>query len=68
MRKHKCYYMRENIKMLAAQSAWATILIMYLYRFISIYMNVGNAKKSYIVKRRKYILVRHIDCNIDSSA
>jgi hypothetical protein len=23
-------------------------------RFISIYMNVGNARKSYIVKRRKY--------------
>ena len=25
----------------------------YKYRFISIYMNVGNVKKYYIVKRRK---------------
>ncbi len=27
MRKHICYYMRENIMMLAAQSARATMLV-----------------------------------------
>ena len=27
MRKHKCYHMRENIMMLAAQFARATILV-----------------------------------------
>ena len=28
---------------------------MYVFRFINIYMYVGNARNSYIVKRRKYI-------------
>mgnify|MGYP003703070911 CR=1 FL=1 len=36
MRKHICYYMRENIMMLAAQFARATMLV--------------NAKMTYIVK------------------
>ena len=26
----------------------------YIYRFISIYMNVNNDRESYIVKQRKY--------------
>ena len=26
----------------------------YVFRFINIYMNVGNARKTYIVKRREY--------------
>ncbi len=26
----------------------------YMFRFINIYMNVGNARKSYNMKRRKY--------------
>ena len=30
MRKHICYYMRENIMMLAAQSARATMLVILL--------------------------------------
>ena len=30
MRKHICYYMRENIMMLAAQSARATMLVYIL--------------------------------------
>jgi hypothetical protein len=28
----------------------------YMFRFINIYMNVGNARKSYNMKRRKYHL------------
>ncbi len=28
---------------------------MYVFRFINIYIYVGNARKSYIVKRREYI-------------
>ncbi len=28
----------------------------YVFRFISIYMYVGNARKSYIVKRREYFV------------
>ena len=31
-----------------------------LSRFINIYMNVDNARKSYIVKRREYILMAHL--------
>ncbi len=27
----------------------------YISRFFNIYMDMGNARKSYIVKRRKYI-------------
>ena len=30
---------------------------MYVFRFTNIYMYVGNAKKSYIVKRREYFQV-----------
>ena len=30
-------------------------LDIYVYRFINIYMNVGNARKSYNMKRRKYM-------------
>ena len=29
----------------------------YMFRFINIYMYVGNARKSYIVKRREYVLL-----------
>lgn len=29
---------------------------MYVFRFINIYMYVGKAKKSYIIKRMEYIL------------
>ena len=29
-------------------------LYTYVYRFINIYMNVGNSRKSYNMKRRKY--------------
>jgi hypothetical protein len=28
----------------------------YIFRFINIYMNMSNARKSYILKRRKYKL------------
>ncbi len=31
----------------------------YMPRFINIYMNVGNARKSYNMKRRKYILTQY---------
>ena len=31
-----------------------TYIYIYMHRFISIYINVDNARKSYIVKRRKY--------------
>jgi hypothetical protein len=31
MRKQICYYMRDNITMLAAQSARATMLVQYEY-------------------------------------
>ena len=30
-------------------------------RFINIYMNVGNARKSYNMKRRKYQIVNHLN-------
>jgi hypothetical protein len=30
----------------------------YMFRFINIYMNVGNARKSYIMKRREYLIVK----------
>ena len=33
----------------------------YESRFINIYMNVGDARKSYIVKRRDYMLFLSID-------
>jgi hypothetical protein len=33
-------------------------VFLYMSSFINIYMNLSNAKKSYIVKRRKYVLVR----------
>jgi hypothetical protein len=29
---------------------------MYVFRFINIYIYVGNARKSYIVKRREYFI------------
>ncbi len=32
----------------------------YISRFINIYMNVGNARKSYIVKRREYLPMAYL--------
>ena len=37
---------------------------MYVFRFINIYMYVGNARKSYIVKRRKYIIQTSLRINL----
>ena len=31
------------------------ICFLYVSRFINIYMNLDNARKSYIVERRKYL-------------
>ena len=31
-------------------------LDIYIYRFININMNMGNARMTYIVKRKKYII------------
>ena len=36
---------------------------MYVFRFINIYMYVGNARKSYIVKRREYTILQLL-CNL----
>ena len=33
---------------------------MYVFRFINTYIYVGNARKSYIIKRREYLRPRII--------
>ena len=34
----------------------SSIAHIHMSRFINIYVNVGNARKSYIIKRREYII------------
>jgi hypothetical protein len=42
MRKHICYYMRENIMMLAAQSARATMLVLNDSNILNPFVGLRN--------------------------
>ena len=42
-------------------------MYMWVIGFINIHMNVNNAKKSYIVKRRKYMIKRKSIYNLYSA-
>jgi hypothetical protein len=48
MRKYICYYMRENIMMLAAQSARATMLVIIIITSL-----LGKASKQALLERQQ---------------
>ena len=53
-----CTLRRKSAHCAVGQWHTHTHTHIYMPRFINIYMNVSNARKSYIVKRRKYLFTK----------